>query len=225
MNGWTPASKLILFTIILSACVLIWDRESLFSFRQTVTETFDGDDPDLILAGPVDLAVKEALEWDFSVSDGRFVLENRSAPKSAFYKDIEWVRYDGSDNLVSTNLANISVTVTSDDRGRGGAGVFVGSGQRGRYWMFCIDGNGHYFVLNKSGRKVKTAFSGSHAAIHPDKANRVALERQEDKIVFLANDVEIIQVPMKNWKGKLDGVGLGAFGKGSYTFDDLKISQ
>lgn len=91
--------------------------------------------------------------------------------------------------------------------------------------MFCIDGTGRYYVLNKSGGKVKIAFSGSHAAILPDEPNRVALDRQDDRIVFFANDVEIIQVPVKNRDGKLDGIGLGAFGKGSYAYDDLKIFQ
>ncbi|MEM9279577.1 MAG: hypothetical protein AAGA76_13470 [Pseudomonadota bacterium] len=193
-------------------------------------ENFDSEDKTLMLGGQIGFKNPKS-KWLVYIAEGKLVFENRLEPQSLHWDDIQWIRYPDTEVLTSTENAVISATVNISGEGLGGAGILVGSGKRGAYWVFGVDEQGRYHLFNKAGRNANTAHSAKHAAIFAGQPNRLTYEMRGDNIAFFANDTEIIQVP--NGKSKLHsrtttgqtGVGLAAFGLGTYTFDEVQITQ
>lgn len=198
--------------------------------QPVVVETFESGDPAKMLGGQIDV-IGETAPWFVHVADGKLMMENRLDPRSLHFNDISWVKYPDSDQLASTEDAVISATVEANNAGKGGAGILVGSGKAGAYLMFSVDGQGQYHVLRKDGRNLRPLRSAKHVAIHAGAANQVTFEARGANVVFFANGVEIIKIPVeistnnaarRNGQG---GVGLAAFGTGTFTFDDVEIAR
>ncbi len=198
--------------------------------RNVVAEAFDSGDPSLMLGGQIDLN-GEAPPWFVHVADGKLVMENRLDPRSLHFNDIAWVKYPGSDVLASTEDAVISATVEAKNAGSGGVGILVGSGKAGAYLMFSVDGQGQYHVLRKDGRNLRPLHSAKHVAIRADAANQLTFELRGATVVFFANGVEIIKIPYANRTasiargGEQGGVGLAAFGIGTFSFHSVEIAR
>lgn len=198
--------------------------------NMTYQEQFDGDDTSIMLGGQINFSDPKS-KWLVYVGSGKLVMENRLDPSSLHYDDIEWIRYPGSEFLSSTGKSEISVTVEAKNEGRGGAGIIVGSGGSRNYWMFGVDSEGRYHILNKGSRRLNFIHSAKHNAILIGKPNRLSFGKRGDNIAFFANGIELIKIP--NGDQKLNsrrqinqsGIGLAAFGLGSFTFDDIEIAQ
>lgn len=196
----------------------------------TYQENFESDDINLMLGGQINFRNSKS-KWLVYINSGKLVMENRLEPQSLQYDDIQWVRYPNSEVLSATGDATISVTVEAGNDGRGGVGILVGSGERGAYWMFGVDAEGRYHVVNRGSRNASPAYSAKHDAVSIGKPNRVSFERRGDNIAFFVNGTELIQVPNGNQQRNSRrqngqaGVGLAAFGLGTYTFDDVEITQ
>lgn len=190
--------------------------------KRVYSENFDGADRSLMLGGQLDFTNAKS-KWLLTVSDGKMVLENRFNPMSLQYQDIKWVRYEGEGTVSTTEDARISVTVEAANQGRGGAGVLVGSGKLGNYLVFAVGKEGHFHVLQKERGKARFVYSGQSELVNVQGANRVTFAHRDGKVAFFANGKELIAMPYKP-RTPL-GVGLAAFGIGSFTFDDVEISK
>ncbi len=190
--------------------------------KRVYSENFDGEDRSLMLGGQLDFANAQS-KWLLNVSDGKMVLENRLNPMSLQYQDIKWVRYQGEETVSTTEDARISVTVEAANQGRGGAGVLVGSGKLGNYLVFAVGKEGHFHVLQKKQGKTRFVYSGESKLINVEGANRVTFVHRDGKVAFFANGKELIAMAYKP-RTPL-GVGLAAFGIGSFSFDDVEISK
>lgn len=195
-----------------------------------VTETFDGEDDSIMLGGQISFKNQKS-NWLVYISDGSLVFENKEDPHNLHYDDIRWVKYPNDRVLSATTEALISATVVSRNEGQGGAGILVGSGDRGIYHSFMIDGQGRYHVVTKEGRNANRTYSDIHPSILVDAPNKVSFERNHNNIVFYVNGSEVVQVPgfasTGSSRGHLgtSGVGLTAFGLGKFMFDDIEINQ
>lgn len=195
-----------------------------------VIENFEGDDRTLMLGGQIDFNVDKS-PWLVYLADGKLILENRTAPQSLHYNDIAWIKYPGSSALMSTENSVISVVVESQSTGRGGAGILFGSGKRGAYLMFSVDEEGRYHLFRKERRETRLVHSAVHPAILVGAPNELAFKVSGANIVFFANGTEVIQVPntitgayIRQVNGQ-SGVGLAAFGTGTFSFDSVEITQ
>lgn len=195
-----------------------------------VTETFDGEDDTLVLGGQIGFDNQKS-KWLVYIADSALVFENKEDPHNLHFDDIRWVRYPDDRVLSTTTEALISVTVTSQNEGQGGAGILVGSGENNLYHSFMIDNQGRYHVVTKEGRNANRTYSASHPSIRADGPNKVSFKRSYNNIAFYVNDSEVVQVPRfvnrnnsRNFLGA-SGVGLAAFGLGKFTFDDVEISK
>ncbi len=192
----------------------------------TFVETFDSGDPNAMLGGQLDLVASEATDWDQYVSDGKFVVENRTVAQSVYYNDVSWVKYPDSGALEPTESSVISAIVESRNRGSGGAGIYFGNGVAGSYLAFLVDAEGQYHVIRKQNGRVERLHSGQSDAILADKPNELALAWRGASLVFFANDAEVISVPHTYTPGRGDGgLGLAAFGIGTYLFDSVEFAR
>lgn len=213
-----------------AASVLPQIQPGATGIQLSTMETFDGNDQSLMLGGQLNFHEAKS-DWLVYITNGKLVMENRLAPQSLHYNDITWVKYSESEVLTTTENAFISVTVEGRNDGIGGAGILVGSGKKGFYLMFAVDGGGRYHIFKKAGRKLNPVHSAKHAAILVGSPNQLSFELRGAQIAFIVNGTEIIQVPnMKKASNsrqttKLSGIGLAAFGTGNYTFDNVEIMQ
>ena len=229
------------FVKVISTAAILFSNASFSAMSQeqtresgsqhVVQELFDGDDSSLMLGGRIDLSGDKKSPWLSYVADGELVIENRLEPQSIHYNDIAWVKYPESGILESTENSVISVIVEVKNTGRGGAGFLVGSGKAGAYLMFSVDGQGRYHVIRKEGRNARTVHSAKHAAILVGAPNQLTFEMRGANVVFIANGVEIIQIPDSNRKNNSrrlngqTGIGLAVFGIGTFAYDSVEISQ
>ncbi|MBC7142486.1 MAG: hypothetical protein H5U18_10080, partial [Rhodobacteraceae bacterium] len=70
-----------------------------------------------------------------------------------------------------------------------------------------------------------------HTAIRAGAANQLTFELRGANVVFFANGVEIVKIPYENRAanvargGGQGGVGLAAFGIGTFSFDRVEIAR
>ena len=213
----------------ISSAALSQEQAQATGNPRVITESFDGDDSSLLLGGQIDLG-SDSAPWLIYLADGKLVMENRTNPQSLHYDDISWVRFPGSEVLVPTDNLVISAVVDGKSEGRGGAGILVGSGTAGAYLMFSVDGQGRYHLFQKNGRKLRAVHSAKHPAINIGTPNRVSFQARGAHVAFLVNETEVLQFPYsakmtnsRQMNGK-SGIGLSAFGIGSFYFDDIEIT-
>jgi hypothetical protein len=188
-------------------------------------ETFETGDPMAMLGGQIDLG-GDSQPWILHVTDGKLVLENRTAAQNIHYNDIGFVKYPDSSSLESTETSVISAVVESRNEGSGGVGIFFGSGDAGAYLAFLVDAQGQYHVMRKQGKKVSRLHSGTSDAILADKPNAVSLAWRGADLAFFANGTEVIKVPYAHTPGSgQGGLGLAAFGIGAYLIDSVEFSR
>lgn len=206
--------------------VSAWAQEADAAAEASVVlETFDSGDPSAMLGGQIDL-VGDALPWILHVSEGKFVVENRTEAQSIHYNDISYVKYPDSGSLELTENSVISAMVDPRNEGSGGCGIYFGNGDAGFYLAFLLDAQGQYHVVRKLNGKVKRLHSGTADAIKAGEANEVSLAWRGGSLVFFANGTEVINVPYDYTPGTGEGgLGLAAFGIGSYYFDDVEFSR
>ncbi len=206
------------------------EQTATASSQNVIKESFDGEDPSLMLGGQIDLRSNSA-SWQIYVADGKLLMENRKDPQSLQYNDIAWVRFPESEVITSTENLVISAIVEANNIGNGGVGILVGSGKAGTYLVFSVDGQGSFHILKKDGRKLRSMHSAKHAAIAVGAPNQLTFEVRGAHVVFFANGTEIIQVPyMKRMASTLQskgqaGIGLAAFGIGKFVFESVEITK
>ncbi|MDF1669346.1 MAG: hypothetical protein P1U83_07020 [Roseovarius sp.] len=222
------ASAILLTTA--SSVATSQEQADVAASQNVITESFEGNDPSLMLGGQIDLR-GTITPWVTYIADGELVIENTQDPNSLYYNDISTVKFPDSHILEPTAGLVISVTVDGTNMGSAGAGILIGSGKAGSYLMFSVDGQGRYHLLRKDGRKLRREHSAAHAAIVEGAPNRLAFEYRGANVAFLVNETEVVQIPLANGapnsrlKQGAAGIGLAAFGIGTFNFDDIEIAK
>lgn len=234
MSSLFDVAKIISLTTALnigaSSALLAQETTEAAETANVIVETFDGEDPSLMLGAQIDFRTDKS-PWLVYVSDGKLILENRKNPQSIHYNDVKWVKFPEADAITTTENAVISVVVDGENEGRGGAGFLVGSGIAGVYLMFSVDEQGRYHLFHKDGRKVRPVHSAKHDAIEVGEPNTLTFEVRGANIAFFVNGTEVIKLPnptklahARQTDGRT-GIGLAAFGIGKFSFDSVEISQ
>jgi|GEM_PF-4628788 len=223
MPLWPGHSKLILFSAVALVCLAVQGLVTLGKAKASYHEDFNTRDLNAVLDGQIVLSDRIS-PWTIWVNGKNLVWSNISESHSLHYQDINWVRFDAGGEITRLENATVSVTVIAKNNTRGGAGVLVGSGVKNRYWSFNIDDSGNYHVLRKEWRRLAPVSQGSHPAIKRGQPNAVTFRREEGAVAFLVNDQEVVRVPTEDGR-HLEGIGLTAYGAGSFKFDDLIITQ
>jgi hypothetical protein len=195
-----------------------------------VVETFDGEDLSTILGGQLRQTHNNS-PWLVYLADGKLVMENRQNPNSLHYNDIAWVKYPSSTVVDTTQNAVISAVVEGRASSTGGVGILIGSGKAGAYIAFLVDQSGRYHLLQKDGRQLRTVITELNSAIRTDQPNELSFEVRGANLAFLVNGEDVIQIESPNrmpGSRRIDGrtgVGLAAFGIGTFDIESVEISK
>lgn len=201
------------------------DQGAADATESVYLETFDAGDPSAMLGGQIGLE-SDTQPWVLSVTDGKLVVQNRVSAQNIHYNDVAWVKYPNSTSLESTENSVIAAVVEPRNESSGGAGIYFGNGDAGAYLAFLVDAQGQYHVMKKEGKRVSRMLSGQSDAIRIGQANEVSLAWRGEELAFFSNGVEVIRVPYARRPGDgLGGLGLAAFGIGTYLFDSVEISR
>lgn len=222
------ARKALISSFVFSTLVsgsLAQDQGDAADSQVVFLETFEDGDPSAMLGGQIDLG-GETQPWILHVSDGNLVVENRTTAQSIHYNDVAFVKYPDSSSLESTENSVISAVVEARNEGSGGAGILFGNGDAGAYLAFLVDAQGQYHVMRKQGKKVNRLHSGKSDAILVGKPNELSLAWRGADLAFFANGKEVIKVPYEHTPGNgLGGLGLAAFGIGTFLYDSVEFSR
>ena len=105
----------------------------------------------------------------------------------------------------------------------GGVGLLVRYDRRTQdYMMFAVGPRGTFNVLIRKDHKVGVAAAGTHDAIKTGEANRLLVKTLGSTLVFEVNGREVSRMPGEETPGRL--VGIGAFGRGTFNFDEVRIA-
>ncbi len=224
MLNWSVASKLYLFVFVVVGCLVVWDLNAALVSEQSFTETFDSEHIEDVLGGQI-VENGHRSPWTVYVNGDKLVWKNRTHKQKTHFQTIPWVKFDGRSELSRLTDPRISVTVGAEPSGRGGAGLFIQQERRGQYWMFTVDDDGGYHILRKGLRALSPIANGQHAAIRKNEENRLSFYQNSDFLIFHVNGEEVIKVPKAGKRDMPTTVGLVAFGKGRFEFDDLNITE
>lgn len=183
-------------------------------------ETFDGPDKAIMLNGTIDYGVDGA--WSARIDDGALELENTDAGSAVRYYTTPTVSYPGSGAVSQTDGASIEVDVRVDAQDRSGAGLVGGFDRRRKdYHLFAIGPNQQVYVMFRENGKARLLVAATNNAVRSGQTNRLRLSGQEEGLAFEVNGVRVITIAQEDMAGK--GIGIGAFGRGTYSFDNVHI--
>ncbi|NOD65382.1 MULTISPECIES: hypothetical protein [unclassified Ruegeria] len=234
MNLLKGALEQIAVALILSVglpeTLLAQEQAEETTSPEIIRETFDGEDQSLMLGGQVDFFGAKP-PWSVYVADGYLVMENRQELRSLQFNDIQWVKFPGEDRVETTEDLVISAVVDGDVVGNGGVGILVGSGKSGVYTAFTVDDKGRFLLFKKDGRQLRLAHSGEHDAIVVGGPNELSFQVRGAQVLFYANGTRVVQIPFSKRTSNRSGsdgqagIGLAAFGTGTFRFDEVEISK
>lgn len=183
-------------------------------------ETFDGPDKAIMLNGTVDYGVDGA--WSARIDDGALELENTDAGSAVRYYTTPTVSYPGSGAVSQTDGASIEVDVRVDAQDRSGAGLLGGFDPRRKdYHLFAIGPNQQIYVMFRENGKARLLVAATNDAVKSGQTNRLRLSSQDDGLAFEVNGVRVITIAPSDLVGR--GIGIGAFGRGTFSFDNVHI--
>lgn len=194
-------------------------------------EAFDGPLPSVMLNGSLTLGTSGA--WSTKVADGALVLSNSEAANAIRYIAVENVVFPGTSTPTSTNNDTIELSVRASAEERAGAGVVADFDPRtSNYVLFAVGSHGAYFACRKEQNRVKIIAAGTSQAIKTNAMNKVAVSTKDRALVFSVNGSEILKVSElePEWPNRRPVaarprlVGIGAFGRGTFWFDEVRIS-
>jgi hypothetical protein len=207
------------------------------AIAQEYVESFDGPLTSVMLNGAVELGASGV--WQTSVDNGNLVFTNPDASAAVRYIAIENVVYDGMGEPSSTNASTIEAVLQVKSSEKAGGGLIGRFDPQSKdYVLFTIGGTGGaFFVVKREQKGAKTIAAGTNPAIKSNAANKLKLRNVEGTLIFEVNGTEVIRVPEEPTGELLPGrpdrrkikynqlVGIGAFGKGAYTFEEVRVTS
>jgi hypothetical protein len=198
-------------------------------------ETFDGSVPAVMLNGALTTGVDGI--WTTSVDGGSLTLSNSSTDAAVHYISMQNVVYPGSLQPMATTGASIEVKVLVRGTAKAGAGVIARFDPRTKnYMLFTIGGSDStYYVLARESGGAKKIAAGVNPAIRQGEVNTVSLTNIEGALSFSVNGTELARIPAATTGEVIprpptrvtppdsDMVGVGAFGQGTFQFDEVRV--
>lgn len=189
---------------------------------RTYVETFDGPDPSVMLNGVVDYGADGG--WAVRIDDGALELLNTTEGDAVRYYTTPTVSYPGSMRISRTDGATIEVDVRVDADFRAGAGLIGGfDHQKKDYLLFAVGPAQQAYVLARTNGKARILVATHHDAVRTAQTNRLKISREGGGLRFDVNDSHVLTIDRADVPG--GGIGLGAFGRGSFSFDNVNISD
>jgi hypothetical protein len=187
--------------------------------RSMYQEDFaDGKDPAAMLGGHLLLGKDDG--WSGTVSQGRYVLENRGDPRA-----IRYCYLIPKEVNCFTEGARAMVAVALDSPGKeelSGAGLLFGFDPRTQHYIgLILTGRQGYAVLQRDAEGARISMSGTHDAIRTEGFNRLEILVDESMLILRANGYDIGSIGRGAVTG--EGVGLLAVGSGRFQFDALHL--
>jgi hypothetical protein len=186
-------------------------------------ETFDGDDTAVMLNGVVDYGFKEG--WFARVEGQAFRLSNEEARNAVRHYSTPTVSYPGSGEIARTDGATIEVDVRVSAQGRSGAGLIAGfDSRRSDYLLFAVGPAKQVYVISRRTQgRAKMLIATTSDAVRQGETNRLRVAREGAGLVFEVNGTRIVKIDREEIPGH--GIGIGAFGQGDFSFDNVRISD
>ena len=199
-------------------------------------ESFDGPVPAVMLNGALTLGLDGV--WTTSVGNGSLQLVNNSADAAVRYFSVQNLIYPGSLQPMATTGASIQADIRVHGTARAGAGVIARFDPRSKnYMMFTIGGSDStYYVLAREAGGAKRIAAGVNPVIRQNEVNTVSVINTDGALSFSVNGTELIRIPAVT-SGEIisrpptrvptpegEMVGVGAFGQGTFQFDEVRIT-
>lgn len=178
-------------------------------------ETFDAEarTPQQMLGGVLTIGQDDA--WTGEVGNGAYTLTNGSRAGSirTFYMS--------RINDVLPGPIEADVRVESEDP-QAGAGVLAAHDPASlSYVLLLVGGEGNYAVVVSEQRSARVALSGTSSRIRRGQANLVRTERGPEGVSLFINGARLGSFGNPAMTGT--GVGIGAFGRGRFSFEEVRI--
>lgn len=183
-------------------------------------ETFDeGRDPAKILAGT--LLIGDDGVWSGALEDGAYSLSNAGKDGAVRYFHVDFSNQSGAGAGSRTEVA---VDVAGQFDGQvAGAGLLYRFDRAARtYYAFVVMKDGVYSLWQRGTEGLRRVAAGSNAAIKPDGTNSLLVRLEDGKAELFVNDTRI--------GGHSTGptaegdVGIVAFDRGTYSFDNFRLT-
>ena len=183
-------------------------------------ESFDaGSDPAKIMAGT--LLIGDDGVWTGALEDGAYRLSNPGKDGAIrFYH----FGFPGRSAASATGRTEVAVDVEGRFDGRiAGAGLLYRFDPAARtYYAFVVMKEGAYSLWQRTAEGLRRVASGSNAAIKPAGANSLLARLQGGKAEVFVNETRIVGHSLG--AGQTGHVGIVAFDRGAYRFDNFRLS-
>lgn len=205
--------------LVIAIAVLVASAAS--GHAQVYVESFDGARPSIMLNGVLQFGSNGP--WSTRIANGALEMENRTADDALRYYKVERVIYPGSSTPVATEDATIETTVGVSGEERSGAGILARYDAKTQdYLLFAIGPLATFHVIQRKAGKARYVAAGASAAIQLGVPNRLLVKTLGSTVVFDVNGHEVVRMPGDETPGRL--VGIGAFGRGTFTFHEVRIA-
>jgi hypothetical protein len=188
---------------------------------QIYVESFDGPLTTVMLNGAIRFGASGP--WSTRVANGALELENRTVDNSMRIIKIERVIHPGSLMPMVTDDATIEATLRVSGEERSGAGVVARyESKTNDYYVFAVGPLGTFHVIQHKSGKARQLTTGTNEAIRAGGTNRVLVRIVGRVAVFEVNGREIVRMPGDDMPGGF--VGVSAFGRGTFAFDEVRLA-
>lgn len=186
------------------------------------TETFDGPDDAIMLNGVVDYGVDGA--WSAHIADHSLELTNAADKHAVRYYTTPTLTYPGSKMISRTDGATIEVDVRVDAVERSGAGIVGGFDRHKKdYHLFAVGGDQQVYVMHRVGGKARLLMAAKNPAVKIGGINRLKVSGENGDLAFEVNGALVMVIKSAELAGS--GIGIGAFGRGTFAFDTVNIIE
>jgi hypothetical protein len=175
--------------------------------------------PEKMMSGSLLLGRSGA--WSGAVAGERYVLENRQSAKAVHYNFVNvGAKYD-------LGRVNVALTVEAEGQSeRYGAGILFDYDRAApSYWAFTVR-DGHYLVLRRGPGGMRRVAAGTVDGLELSQPTQLVLINKDGKLNFFVGRRPVVSVHYtpESGAGTGRGVGLIAFGLGSFRFDDFIVA-
>jgi hypothetical protein len=124
---------------------------------------------------------------------------------------------------VPTTDATVEVAVRATGDERSGAGILARYDPATRtYILFAVGPLGGYYVVLRGRKSAQIVAAGISDAIRVGEVNELRVRTVGETLIFDVNGTPVVRFPGGDAPGRL--VGIGAFGRGAFRLEEVRIS-
>ncbi|HET6492951.1 MAG TPA: hypothetical protein VFG44_08255 [Burkholderiales bacterium] len=161
-------------------------------------------------------------DWSVRINDGALELSNSEAEHALRYYTVPTVSYPGSGSVSDTDGAIVEVEVRVEAHGRAGAGIVAGFDRSKKdYLLFATGAGQQVYVVRRTHGKARMLTATTNDAVKEGEMNRLRVSRTDGGLALDINGARVMMVSSSDVPGR--GIGIGAFGTGTFSFDEVLI--